>query len=156
MEFMPPRSRIRNRSAHPRTIYRPRRPGRTRDRVWLPRRLRSLDSGSTAHYPHVYRPNNPELTKRYFREPPGQPRTHVHVRRVGSFSEQYPLLMRDYLRQHRQSADEYENVKRQLAEQFPHDGLAYTNAKGSICWKIIHRADEWAQQIGWEPGPSDA
>src|SRR5262245_18675518 len=47
---------------------------------------------------YVYRANNPERTKRYFREPPGQPRTHIHVRRAGSFSEQFPLLFRDYLR----------------------------------------------------------
>ena len=105
---------------------------------------------------YFYRRNNPELTKRYFREPPGEPRTHIHVRRAGSFSEQYPLLFRDYLRQHPLSASEYENVKRQLVEQYPHDGLAYTNAKDTICWEIIHRADEWAQQVGWEPGPSDA
>ena len=23
-------------------------------------------------------------------------------------------------------------------------------------WDLIHRADDWAQQTGWEPGPSDA
>ena len=36
----------------------------------------------------VYRPDNPERTKRYFREPPGEPRTHIHVRRAGCFPEQ--------------------------------------------------------------------
>ena len=46
----------------------------------------------------VYRPDNTERTKRYFREPPGRRRTHVHVRRAGSFSEQWALLFRDYLR----------------------------------------------------------
>ena len=105
---------------------------------------------------YVCRLSNPELTKRYFREPPGQPRTHIHVRRAGSFSEQYPLLFRGYLRHHPQSAGEYERVKRQLADQFPHDGLGYTNAKGTVVWEIIRRADEWSQQSGWEPGPSDA
>jgi GrpB-like predicted nucleotidyltransferase (UPF0157 family) len=38
---------------------------------------------------YVYRADNPERTKRYFREPPGRRRTHVHVRRAGSFSEQW-------------------------------------------------------------------
>src|SRR4051812_6753759 len=38
---------------------------------------------------HAYRTNNTERTKRYFREPPGSPRTHIHVRRAGSFSEQF-------------------------------------------------------------------
>ncbi|HEV8651637.1 MAG TPA: GrpB family protein [Actinomycetes bacterium] len=46
----------------------------------------------------LYRAANTERTKRYFREPPGQRRTHVHVRRAGSFSEQFPLLLRDFLR----------------------------------------------------------
>jgi GrpB-like predicted nucleotidyltransferase (UPF0157 family) len=49
---------------------------------------------------YVYRADNSERTKRYFREPPGRRRTHVHVRRAGSFSEQWALLFRDYLRAH--------------------------------------------------------
>src|SRR5690349_7999108 len=28
---------------------------------------------------YVYRPDNAERTKRYFREPPGTPRIHIHV-----------------------------------------------------------------------------
>ena len=40
----------------------------------------------------VWRTDNPERTKRYFRERPGDRRTHVHVRRAGSFSEQFALL----------------------------------------------------------------
>jgi GrpB-like predicted nucleotidyltransferase (UPF0157 family) len=49
---------------------------------------------------YVYRADNLERTKRYFREPPGAPRTHIHVRKHGTFSEQFPLLLRDYLRAH--------------------------------------------------------
>jgi GrpB-like predicted nucleotidyltransferase (UPF0157 family) len=45
---------------------------------------------------YVYRADSSERTKRYFREPPGRRRTHVHVRRAGSFSEQWALLFRDY------------------------------------------------------------
>jgi GrpB-like predicted nucleotidyltransferase (UPF0157 family) len=104
----------------------------------------------------VYRAGNTERTKRYFREAPGTPRTHIHVRRLGSFDEQFPLLFRDYLRQHRGSAEEYEQVKRQFAAQFPNDRHAYTDAKSDVSWRIIRRADEWAQRTGWEPGPSDA
>ena len=36
----------------------------------------------------VFRPENTEWTKRYFREAPGMRRTHIHVRRAGSFSKQ--------------------------------------------------------------------
>lgn len=105
---------------------------------------------------YVYRADNTERTKRYFREAPGERRTHIHVRRAGSFAEQFPLLFRDYLRTHIDDAVEYEALKRRLAEQFAHDRHAYTEAKGSFTWTIIQRADAWAQQTGWEPGPSDA
>ncbi|MCA1676385.1 MAG: GrpB family protein [Actinobacteria bacterium] len=103
----------------------------------------------------VYRADNTERTKRYFREPPGEPRTHIHVRRVGSFSEQFPLLFRDYLRAHPDECAAYEKLKRRLAAEFPHDGATYTDAKVPFFWEVIRRADDWAQRIGWEPGPSD-
>lgn len=105
---------------------------------------------------YVYRPDNPERTKRYFREAPGRRRTHLHVRRAGSFSEQVPLLLRDYLRCHAHVAAEFATVKRRLAGQFPFDGAGYTDAKASYVWEIIRRADAWAQQQGWAPGASDA
>jgi len=98
---------------------------------------------------YVYRADNPERTKRYFREPPGRRRTHVHVRRAGSFSEQWALLFRDYLRAHPAAAAEYEAKKRTLAVRFRDDRHAYTRV-------IIRQADEWAQAQGWQPGPSDA
>ena len=104
----------------------------------------------------VYRATNTERTKRYFREPPGQPRTHVHVRRAGSFSEQFALLFRDYLREHPAAAAGYAAAKRDLAARHRHDRAAYTDAKGPVVWELIRRADEWAQRIGWQPGSSDA
>jgi GrpB-like predicted nucleotidyltransferase (UPF0157 family) len=105
---------------------------------------------------YVYRADNPERTKRYFREPPGRRRTHVHVRRAGSFSEQWALLFRDYLRAHSDAAAEYAAVKRRLALRFRNDRRAYTDAKGPFLWEVIRRADEWAQAQGWQPGPTDA
>jgi GrpB-like predicted nucleotidyltransferase (UPF0157 family) len=66
----------------------------------------------------VYRPDNPELTKRYFRERPGERRTHIHVRRAGSFSEQFALLFRDFLRSHPDHAQKYADLKHQLAKEF--------------------------------------
>jgi len=104
----------------------------------------------------VYRADNPERTKRYFREPPGHRRTHLHIRRAGSFSQQIPLLLRDYLRRHADAVAEFAAVKRRLAGQFPFDGAGYTDAKDPYVWEIIRRADQWAQLRGWEPGPSDA
>jgi GrpB-like predicted nucleotidyltransferase (UPF0157 family) len=104
----------------------------------------------------VYRAGNTERTKRYFREVPGTRRTHIHVRRAGSFSEQFPLLFRDYLRTHDDAKKSYAEVKRRCAALHPHDGHAYTEAKGDHVWQVIRQADDWAQRIGWQPGPSDA
>jgi GrpB-like predicted nucleotidyltransferase (UPF0157 family) len=105
---------------------------------------------------YVYRADNPERTKRYFREPPGTRRTHLHVRRAGSFSEQFPLLFRDYLRAHPAAADEYAAVKRRCAERFRHDRQGYVEAKDGFVWHLVRHADTWAQQVGWLPAPSDA
>jgi GrpB-like predicted nucleotidyltransferase (UPF0157 family) len=103
-----------------------------------------------------WRADNPDLTKRYFREQPGQRRTHIHVRRSGSFSEQFALLFRDYLRTHPRRAAEYGALKRSVAHLLQADRRAYVEAKGPFVWDTIRLADDWAQQTGWEPGRSDA
>lgn len=42
----------------------------------------------------IYRADNSDRLKRYFREAPGSKRTHIYVRREGSWSEQLALLFR--------------------------------------------------------------
>src|ERR687884_587331 len=96
------------------------------------------------HLGYVFRADNPERTKRYFREPPGQRRTHIHVRRAGSFSEQLALLFRDFVRAHADVAAEYAELKIKLAEQYSGDRTAYTDAKGPSIWSVIAQADAWA------------
>jgi GrpB-like predicted nucleotidyltransferase (UPF0157 family) len=103
----------------------------------------------------VWRANNTELTKRYFREQPGLRRTHIHVRRAGSFSEQFALLFRDYLRAHPERAAEYASLKHRLAALLITDRHGYVEAKVPFTWDTIRLADDWAQSVGWEPGPSD-
>jgi GrpB-like predicted nucleotidyltransferase (UPF0157 family) len=122
------------------------------------RSLQTLDAfrAPSESLGYIYRADNPERTKRYFREPPGHRRTHVHVRQLGSFSEQFPLLFRDYLRSHAPAVAEYAEVKRQCAARFRHDRHGYVEAKDSFVWEVIRRADSWAQHSGWTPGPSDA
>jgi GrpB-like predicted nucleotidyltransferase (UPF0157 family) len=104
----------------------------------------------------VWRPDNPDLTKRYFREQPGRRRTHVHVRRAGSFSEEFSLLFRDYLRSHPDRAATYARLKHGLAPLLATDRPGYVEAKGPFIWETIRLADDWAQSVGWVPGPSDA
>ncbi|MEO3800519.1 GrpB family protein [Nonomuraea sp. B1E8] len=104
----------------------------------------------------VHRAGNPELTKRYFRETPGHRRTHVHVREHGSFSQQLPLLFRDYLRAHPEAAAAFAEAKRRCADRFRDARQEYVAAKEPYVWDIVRRANAWAQRTGWHPGPSDA
>ena len=103
-----------------------------------------------------FRADNPDLNKRYFREPPGTRRTHIHVRRAGSWSEQQALLFRDYLRAHDEDARSYAELKYRLAVQYRDDRLGYTDAKSPFIWETIPKAHRWNQRTGWQPGPSDA
>ena len=105
----------------------------------------------------VHRPGG-ELSKRYFRERPGARRTHIHARRAGSFNEQFALLFRDFLRSHRDAAAAYAAVKYDLAAKFStsEERHEYVSAKGPFVWRTMQAADEWAGEVGWEPGPSDA
>ena len=104
----------------------------------------------------VFRADNPDLSKRYFRERPGGRRTHIHVRRAGSWSEQCALLFRDYLRAHEEDARRYAALKYRLAAQYGEDRLGYTNGKGSFIWEIMAQASAWSHEIGWGPGRCDA
>jgi GrpB-like predicted nucleotidyltransferase (UPF0157 family) len=103
----------------------------------------------------TFRDDNADRTKRYFREAPGARRTHLHVRRAGSWSEQFALLFRDYLRATPERAAEYAAHKQALAAQYGADREGYTVAKGPFIWATIQLADEWAKATGWLPGPSD-
>jgi GrpB-like predicted nucleotidyltransferase (UPF0157 family) len=103
-----------------------------------------------------YRPDNPDRSKRYFRESPGARRTHIHVMRAGSWQQQLLLLFRDYLRAHDDDAKPYAELKRELALRFGEDRNGYTEAKGPFIWEVTAKAHAWGHSIGWGPGPSDA
>jgi len=104
---------------------------------------------------YVFRATNPELTKRYFREQPGTRRTHIHVRRLGNWAEQFALLFRDYLRSHDQDAQTYARLKYDLAEQYQDDRQGYTESKSPPIWEIMRKADRWSQETGWKAGLTD-
>lgn len=105
---------------------------------------------------YAFQPQNPDLTKRAFRWPEGQRRTHLYVRRAGSFDEQLNLLFRDFLRTHPEAVREYARTKWELAARFRHDREGYVAAKEPAVWSLLRQAHAWAQGTGWYPGPSDA
>jgi GrpB-like predicted nucleotidyltransferase (UPF0157 family) len=103
-----------------------------------------------------YRPKPEELSRRYFRERPGDRRTHIHVRPAGSFAEQLNLLHRDYLRTDPAHARKYARLKHSLAYLLHTDRQAYVDAKAHFVWQTLRQAEQWADRTGWQPGPSDA
>lgn len=102
------------------------------------------------------RATSDELTRRYFRERPGERRTHIHVRRAGSFTQQLNLLHRDYLRADPARAGEYARLTHSLAHPLATDRQSYVDAEASFVWATLRRAEQWADRTGWEPGPPDA
>ena len=78
------------------------------------------------------------------------------MRRAGSWSEQFALLFRDYMREHDQAAQRYAELKMRLAKERGRDRIGYTEAKRPFIWEIMSKADRWSQETGWQPGPSDA
>lgn len=103
----------------------------------------------------IHRADNPDLTKRYFREAPGRRRTHIHVREYGSWSEQSALLFRDYLREHPLDCRRYAETKYKLMELYRNERHRYVEAKEPIIWEIMMKASKWSQKIGWKAGETD-
>lgn len=87
----------------------------------------------------VLREREPE--HRFFRPPAGEPRVvHVHVCAQASAWERAHLLFRDYLRAHPHTASAYTALKRDLAERYRDDRLAYTEAKTAIVRRVLDDA----------------
>lgn len=96
----------------------------------------------------------PDSTKWYFRDPAHT--AHIHMRRIGSWSEQFTLLFRDYLRAQPTEAALYAAEKYRLAQACREDRVAYSLNKDEIVYLIMRRANVWSQGVGWQPGASDA
>ncbi|WJH36621.1 GrpB family protein [Paenibacillus sp. CC-CFT747] len=107
---------------------------------------------------YLHQADNPDRTKRYFRESPGRKRTHLHVREAGSWSEQLSLLFRDYLREQESARVLYAAQKHALARKYkqPQERELYVEGKGPVVWQILQEAHQWSQRTGWRPGGSDA
>lgn len=93
--------------------------------------------------------------KRFFKEPTGSRDVNLHVRVMGRANQRYPLLFRDYLREHPDSAQAYATLKRDLAVLLK-DPYSYPEVKDAACDLIYFAAEDWARAIGWEVGRSDA
>jgi GrpB-like predicted nucleotidyltransferase (UPF0157 family) len=97
--------------------------------------------------------DDPRLwTKFLFSQPAGQRKVNVHVRLDGNPNQRYPLLFRDYLRAHPNSARSIERIKRELAKRHGDDLDAYYDIKDPVYDLIWEAAKDWAKATGWQPG----
>jgi GrpB-like predicted nucleotidyltransferase (UPF0157 family) len=96
-----------------------------------------------------------EWDKWLFMPPPGQRRTHTHMRVQGRANQRYPLLFRDYLRAHLAAAEAYAELKRRLAQHLA-DPQMYPEVKDPAVDLIYLAAEDWAAATNWQAGPSDA
>jgi len=108
------------------------------------------------HVPPGMVADDREWAKRFLSEPVGTRRVNLHVRVTGRANQRYPLLFRDYLRSHPESARAYATLKRDLASVIPDDLERYTDVKDAACDIIYLAAEEWAVATGWTAGPTDA
>ena len=84
-------------------------------------------------------------SKLLFTQPDGRRRAHIHVRVRGNPNQLYPLLFRDYLRAHPQSAQAIERIKRGIAKYHADDADAYYDIKDPVYDLVWNAAKEWAR-----------
>lgn len=93
----------------------------------------------TIEYEHVFHKEFPN--RRFFRKGLWRAGTHhLHIYQYGSEEWNHNLLFRDYLRSHPNVRQQYEQLKKELANKHRFDRVAYTNAKAPFILDIIKKA----------------
>lgn len=87
--------------------------------------------------------------RRYFRKDnQAWSRTHhIHTFKVGSLQIKRHLAFRDYLIAHPEVAQRYSELKRELAEKYPHNIDGYMDGKDSFIKEIDKKAAQWGAII---------
>ncbi|MFD0770511.1 GrpB family protein [Bacillus sp. CGMCC 1.60114] len=89
-------------------------------------------------YEHVFHQEFPN--RRFFRKGLWRAGTHhLHIYRFGSDEWDSNLLFRDYLRNHPDVRQQYNQLKKELANKHHFDRVAYTNAKAPFITNIIQK-----------------
>lgn len=80
--------------------------------------------------------------RRFFRKrnADGERTHHLHIYDLPSFHARPERLFRDYLRAHPALAQQYAQLKRELARRLGHDRAAYTEAKSEFVDQMVARA----------------
>jgi GrpB-like predicted nucleotidyltransferase (UPF0157 family) len=93
-----------------------------------------------------------EPRHRYFRPSGDLPRSvQIHVCEAGGEWEREHLLFRDFLRANPEARDAYARLKRELADWYRDDRIAYNEGKTGFILDTLDEARAWAERIGWTP-----
>lgn len=111
--------------------------------------------GLTDHRPPASTGPEGDWAKWLFLQPPGERKTHVHLRVEGAANQRYAILFRDYLRAHPAAAQAYAELKRRLAKDLA-DPHTYPDVKDPAVDLIYLAAEAWAATTDWRPGAPDA
>lgn len=83
------------------------------------------------------------VDRRFFQKGGNQRTHHVHVFQTGNPEIDRHLAFCDYLRAHPEEAEQYSDLKEQLAETYRHTPDDYTNAKTKFIRAIDEKAKLW-------------
>jgi len=89
---------------------------------------------------YLYAPYRSSEMHWFCKPDPSRRTHHLHLVPAGSSRFRDELVFRDYLRTHRDVAEEYGALKRRLAKEFEHDREAYTDAKTEFISATVQRA----------------
>ncbi|MCX7124314.1 MAG: GrpB family protein [Gammaproteobacteria bacterium] len=93
---------------------------------------------------YEYWADNPDKGRMFFAKgmpPYGEKRTHhVHIFEINSDHWRNKIIFRDYLREHPETAKEYEKLKNELALEHKFDREKYTDEKAEFVKKILAKA----------------
>ncbi len=83
--------------------------------------------------------------RRYFRKenPPGIRTHHVHIYEIYSPEIERHLAFRDYMIAHPEDAQQYSQLKQELAQKYPEDIEGYMDGKYEFVKRIEKKAIQW-------------
>jgi GrpB-like predicted nucleotidyltransferase (UPF0157 family) len=91
-------------------------------------------------------------SRRFFRKnnAAGVRTHHVHAFEVSNPELEKHLAFRDYMIAHQEDAQQYSELKRELARKYPHDIDSYMDGKDEFIQQMNAKAAKWREQV-----PSD-
>ena len=83
--------------------------------------------------------------RRYFRkeDPPGIRTHNVHIYEIYSPEIERHLAFRDYMIAHPEEAEQYSQLKQELAQKYPQDIEGYMDGKDEYVKRIERKAIQW-------------